>query len=106
MIELRGSAGFRLKSLDVRRRSELAGENHLERDDSIERSLPSSINDAHSAAGDLFEKFVIGEERLELFNRRRVETAPLLSDIQRRLRHGLGGELPARARGDACDLHA
>src|SRR5262249_49184390 len=57
------SRGFRfgLEATHVVGRRELAAENHLEGDESIEADLARLVNDAHSAACDLFLQLVIAE---------------------------------------------
>jgi hypothetical protein len=54
---------FRLgaKPLPVRRRSEVASQDHLQGHDAVEADLPSLVDNAHAAAGDLFEQLVIAE---------------------------------------------
>src|SRR5438552_7119479 len=40
---------------------ELAGQNHLHRDNALELKMPRAIDYAHPAAGNLFEQFVLAE---------------------------------------------
>ncbi len=61
MVEVGGGLGFRVEALDVGVIGELAGQDHLERDLAIEAHLPRLKNNAHTAAGDLADDFVVAE---------------------------------------------
>ena len=39
-----------------------AGQDHLQGDDAVEPALPGPVDDAHAAAADLLEQFVIAEQ--------------------------------------------
>ena len=45
----------------VARRGQLALQDHLEGDDAVEADLPGLVDDAHAAAGDLLQQFVVAE---------------------------------------------
>jgi hypothetical protein len=61
MIEVGRRLGLSVEALDFRFAGELAGQDHLEGDDSIEADLPGAIDDAHAAAGDLLEQLIVAE---------------------------------------------
>jgi hypothetical protein len=61
VLEHRRRGGFAAKALDKLLGRELAGENHLHRHDAVQTGLPRTIDNAHAAAGDFFQQFVIPE---------------------------------------------
>ena len=61
VIELGRRFGFGVKPLDVRRRGQLAAEDHLDRHNSVQRHPPGFEDDPHAPAGDLFQNFVIAK---------------------------------------------
>ena len=63
--EVSDGLGFGSKPRKVGRRRELAAENHLHRDHAVEASLPGPIDDAHSAAAQLGEQFIIADRSRE-----------------------------------------
>ena len=81
VIEIGGGFGFRAESLHVRGRGQLAGQDHFHCDDPVERYLPSAIDDAHAAPGNLFEQFVIPKLA------RRADRRDRFARRQRRWRH-------------------
>jgi hypothetical protein len=77
VVEAGGRLGLGLEALDVTGRRELAGEDHLQGDGTVEAHLPRPVHDAHAAAGDDFQQFVVADV------------------ADRRPRHGSGGVLGA-----------
>ena len=65
VVELGGGLGLGLEAPQVGRGGELAGENHFQGDDPVERRLPRLVDDAHAAAGDLFQQLVVAEQASE-----------------------------------------
>ena len=61
MIETRGRLGFALKAKDVFLASQLAGQNHLERYDSIQFDLAGLVDDTHSASRNLLEQLIVAK---------------------------------------------
>ena len=55
------ACGLGVKSLDLRRRGQLPGQNHLHRDRAVQRRLPRLEDDPHSTAGNFLKQFVIAE---------------------------------------------
>ena len=53
--------GFGVEAVDLSLGGKLPGQNHFHSHRSIQRRLPRLINDAHAAAGNFFQKFVIAE---------------------------------------------
>ena len=53
--------GLGLETRLVRRRREVAAQDHLQRDNAIQRSLPGLVDDPHAAPADLFQQIVIAE---------------------------------------------
>ncbi len=82
MIEIGRGLGFGMEPFDVGRRSQLARENHLHRDDAIERHLPGLEHHAHAAAGDLFQQLVVAKiaERADLAVGRGADSSDSASD--------------------------
>ena len=63
MLEARGGDGLGAKALEHRRSGKLAKQQHLDGDDAVEADLAGAVDDAHAAAGDLVEQFVVAEGR-------------------------------------------
>ena len=61
MPEIRRRFGFATEPEHVLFASEVTGQNHLHRDDAVEALLQRFIDDAHAAAGDFFQQFVIAK---------------------------------------------
>ncbi len=61
MVEVGRRLGLGAEPLDVAARGEAAGEDHLERDDPVERRLPRLVDDPHPAPGDLLQQLVVAE---------------------------------------------
>jgi hypothetical protein len=61
MVETGGDLGLGLEALDVGGGSELAGQDHLEGDETVEAHLPRLVDNAHAAAGDLLQQLVVAE---------------------------------------------
>ena len=61
MVELRGGLGFRLKTLEGQRRGEVRVADHFQGDEPVEADLARAIDDAHAAAAEGFEQFVVAE---------------------------------------------
>ena len=61
VIQVGGGLGFGMKTPHVRRRSQFAGQNHLQGDSAVEAYLPGLVDDPHAAAGDFCQQFVIAE---------------------------------------------
>ena len=61
VVELGSGFGFAAEAGQVGPRGGGAGEDDLEGDDAVEAFLPGAIDDAHAAAAEFFEQFVIVE---------------------------------------------
>ena len=61
VVEVGGGLSFEMESPDVRVVGKVAGEDHLERNPTIEANLSGLEDDAHAAAGNLAKDFVIAE---------------------------------------------
>ena len=61
MIQIRRRFGLGVKPFDIVFAGQLPGQDHLQRDDAVQADLPSFVDHAHPAAGDLFQQFVIAE---------------------------------------------
>src|SRR5881392_2100168 len=61
VLEVSRSRDLALEPLNDLLACELPGQNHLYRDDALEIEMPRAIDHAHSAAGNLFEQFVVAE---------------------------------------------
>ena len=61
MVEIGRRLCFRLEALHVARRCELPGQDHLDRDDSIQADLAGAVYHAHSAASEHLDQFVVAE---------------------------------------------
>ena len=61
VVEVRRRLGLGVEPLDVTARGEAAGEDHLERDEPVERHLPRLVDDPHPAPGDLLQQLVVAE---------------------------------------------
>ena len=61
MLQSRRRFGFGLESLQVLRRGELSGQNHLQRHDAIQPHVPRLVHNAHAAAAQLALNFVIAD---------------------------------------------
>ena len=61
MNQTGGRFGFDAKPLNVGFRGKVSAENHLHGDQPIQTHLPRSEDNAHPAAGDLFQQFVVAE---------------------------------------------
>ena len=61
MIQPRRRLRLALKAGDLLRRGELPGPDALQGDDAIEADLPGLVDDAHAAAADLLQQFVIAK---------------------------------------------
>src|SRR2546429_1839600 len=59
--EVSRSRDLALEPLNDLLACEPLGQNHLYRDDALEIEMPRAIDHAHPAAGNLFEKLVVGE---------------------------------------------
>ncbi len=70
MIQLRRGFGLGVEPLHVLFASELTGQDHLQRDDPIQIDLPRFEDDAHAAAGNLFQQLVVTEVANLVTNRR------------------------------------
>ncbi len=62
MIEPGDRLGLGLKAGQVRRRRQLASQYHLERHDPVQAQLPRLEDDAHAAAAQLREQFVVAKQ--------------------------------------------
>src|SRR5690348_9550096 len=63
MIEVGGGLGLGAEALHIGRRSELAGEDHLQGDGATQTDLPGAVHDTDASASDLAELLVIAEGR-------------------------------------------
>ena len=61
VLQARDGFGFGAESSPLVRRGVLAGQDHLQGDDAVERDLPGLVDDAHAAAAELAEDFVAGD---------------------------------------------
>src|SRR5947199_705053 len=61
VLEERRSRDLALEPLNDLLAREPLGQNHLYRDNALEIEMPRAIDHAHSAAGNLFEQFVVAE---------------------------------------------
>lgn len=61
VIQLCGSFRFGLKASHIGFGGQLSGENHFQGDDPIQPRLAGTENDAHPAACDLFQQFIVPE---------------------------------------------
>ena len=61
MRQVRRRLGLRLKARMVRRRGQLAAQDHFQRDDALQAALPGLVDDAHAAAAQFFEQFIIAK---------------------------------------------
>ena len=61
MVEAGGGFRFAHESLHLGLAGEQAGQQHLERDGTVEADLPGAIDNAHAAAGEFAEQFVVAE---------------------------------------------
>ena len=59
VLQARGGGGFGAEALDEILSRQRPGQEHLHRDDAVQAHLPRSIDDAHPAARDFFQQFVI-----------------------------------------------
>ncbi len=59
VIEVGGRLRLRAKALDIGIRCQGATQDHLQRDNAVERNLAGAVDDAHPAAGNLLEKGVV-----------------------------------------------
>ena len=66
MLQIGGCFGFRMKPLDVLCGGQLSGQDHLDGHDPVEARLSGFVDHPHSAAGNLFEQFVVAEKRRTL----------------------------------------
>ena len=80
MAQPGGGGGFELEAGDPFGFGQRAGANQFERDQAVEPALPRLIDDAHAAATDFLEQFVIaqlgeGQDALRLFRENQVHGA-------------------------------
>src|SRR6266516_6239302 len=61
VLEVSRSRDLALEPLNDLLACEPLGQNHLYRDDALEIEMPRAIDQAHPAAGNLLEKFVVAE---------------------------------------------
>jgi hypothetical protein len=61
MVEGRGGLRFAAETVQLGARRHACAEEHLQRYDAIQAPLAGAIDDAHTAAGDFTEQFVIAE---------------------------------------------
>jgi hypothetical protein len=61
VLQPRGGFGFCAEAQDLLMAGKLAGQNHFYGDNPIQTNLPRAINDAHSAARNLFQELVIAD---------------------------------------------
>jgi hypothetical protein len=61
VVQVGRRLGFGLEALEFGFGGELAGANHLQRDDAVEGPVARLIDDPHAAAGDGFQQFVVAE---------------------------------------------
>ena len=61
MIELGRGLGFGAEPLNLPRRRQPAGQDHLQGDEAVERLLPRLEDDAHAALGNLPDQLIIPE---------------------------------------------
>ena len=59
MVQIGGRLRLSAKAFDLRFAGELAGENHLESDQTIQADLPGLIHYPHAAMGDFPEQLII-----------------------------------------------
>ncbi len=115
VVEVGGGLGLGAEALHFRLGSETAGKDHLEGDDAVEADLPRLEDDAHAAAGDLFQQLVIAEvaHRPERGGRCQAADAVVVGEESRQLRGQVGvlgqqrgairrltGDLRVEVRGD------
>ena len=56
-----GRLGFRVEPMDSFVRSQLTSQDHLDRDDAVEFYLSCLEDNAHAAAGNLLQEFIVAE---------------------------------------------
>jgi hypothetical protein len=61
MTETGGGLGFAAKTLESAAPGEFSKENHLDGDDPVEAALTGLVNQAHPAACDFFEQFIVAK---------------------------------------------
>ena len=61
MIQLCGCLGLSVETLDVFFSGQLAGRNHLQRDDTTKIHLSGFVDNSHSAARNFFDQFVVAK---------------------------------------------
>jgi hypothetical protein len=61
MIQICSGLGLHAEALDVRRRCQLSGENHLQGDNAIKTDLLGHVDHAHAATGDFLQQLVVAE---------------------------------------------
>ena len=95
MIELRGGLGFGFEAIAVGLGRELAAQNHLHRDFAAQTRLHRAIDDAHAAAAELLEQFVIAKAGGQL--------QKIAGEVGRRWTWWRGGFAAARGPGHGDD---
>src|SRR5947209_12855436 len=61
VVEVRRRLGLLLEPDAIRLTGELAAQNHLDGDGPVQTHLPGLEDDAHAAAGDFFDEFIVAE---------------------------------------------
>ncbi|MCI0681723.1 MAG: hypothetical protein L0Y71_06440 [Gemmataceae bacterium] len=61
VVEIGRRFRLAMKPFDVGVAGQVAGEDHLQRNDAVETGLSSFVDHPHAAAGDLFEQFVVAD---------------------------------------------